>query len=82
MHRWSYLLASNQYAIEYKKGGSIGNADGLSRLPIPGPHTEETVHYFSPVSDMPINAKEVAEETDKDEQLRAVREMTCTDGQK
>lgn len=76
LHRWSNLLASYQYKIEYRKGGSIGNADRLSRLPLSRRTTDETVNYFSPIPDMPLTAKEVAKETDKDDELRMIREMT------
>src|SRR5277367_3572717 len=39
MLRWKLILASHDYEIKYKKGSSISNADGLSRLPIQGKAT-------------------------------------------
>ena len=33
--RWALTLSAYQYTIRHKSGTKIGNADGLSRLPIP-----------------------------------------------
>ena len=33
--RWALTLSAYQYTICHKSGTEIGNADGLSRLPIP-----------------------------------------------
>ena len=42
MQRWALLLSAHQYDIKYKKSDLHGNADGLSRLPLPVAHTEPT----------------------------------------
>ena len=35
IQRWALTLSAYQYNIRHKSGTEIGNADGLSRLPIP-----------------------------------------------
>ena len=35
IQRWALLLASYQYSIQYRPGSKMGNADGLSCLPLP-----------------------------------------------
>ena len=39
LQRYAIFLASMSYQIKYRKSGDHGNADGLSRLPLP--HTQE-----------------------------------------
>lgn len=82
LHRCLNFLASCQHKIVYRKGGLIGNADELSWLPLPRRSTNETVNYFCTIPDMPITAKEVAKETDKNDKLRRIREMTWHGGPK
>ena len=35
IQRWALMLGSYQYVIQYRPGTKMGNADGLSRLPLP-----------------------------------------------
>ena len=35
MQRWGIFLSAYQYDVEYKRSKEHGNADGLSRLPLP-----------------------------------------------
>ena len=35
IQRWSLLLSSYEYEIEYRPGSKVANADALSRLPLP-----------------------------------------------
>ena len=35
IQRWALLLSSYQYKIQYRPGKQLGNADALSRLPLP-----------------------------------------------
>ena len=35
MRRWRIFLSAYQYDVEYKRSKDHGNADGLSRLPLP-----------------------------------------------
>ena len=35
IQRWALTLSSYEYEISYKAGQTNGNADGLSRLPLP-----------------------------------------------
>lgn len=48
MQRWALLLAAHDYSIEYKKAELHGNANGLSRLPLPTLHSDklDTVDVF------------------------------------
>lgn len=44
--RWAILLSAYDYEIEYKKGKTITNADGLSRVPM-NTDTEVSCELFS-----------------------------------
>ena len=53
IQRWSLLLGSYDYTIEYKQGDHHANADCLSQLPLPTapsniPVPPETVHLIGP----------------------------------
>nr|XP_006813698.1 PREDICTED: uncharacterized protein K02A2.6-like [Saccoglossus kowalevskii] len=71
IQRWALTLANYQYQLEYKPGSNMGNADGLSRLPIkeqPGsvPVPEEVVLTLSTLDGSPVTAELVANWTARD----------------
>uniref|UniRef100_A0A5S6Q2K1 Reverse transcriptase domain-containing protein n=1 Tax=Trichuris muris TaxID=70415 RepID=A0A5S6Q2K1_TRIMR len=78
MIRWSIALSAYDYKIVYRPGKQIGNADALSRLPQPGNLTEVPppleVLLLESMTDPPITAKQIAEETTKDPVLSQVRD--------
>eukprot|EP00117_Sycon_ciliatum_P048530 scpid58587/ scgid34542/ len=64
------------YEIKYRKSGDHGNADGLSRLPLP--HTQEEnldwaeVFNMAQIDPLPVTAVEVARHTARDPVLAKV----------
>eukprot|EP00079_Xenopus_tropicalis_P035743 XP_017949514.1 PREDICTED: uncharacterized protein K02A2.6-like [Xenopus tropicalis] len=52
MQRWALFLAGYDYDIEFKRTAARANADGLSRLPLPGQETsEENAEYVNKYTD-------------------------------
>lgn len=77
MQRWALLLSGHDYDIKYRRSELHGNADGLSRLPLPvaRPMTRQNdIFYFQQVSDTPVTAKQVRHATRNDPVLSAVME--------
>ena len=75
-----------QYHLQYKCGESCGNADGLSRLPIPNPESvvpipEEFVLAVRLLNEPSVSASMIARWTDKDPILSKVRRFVQTDWQ-
>ncbi|XP_063049093.1 uncharacterized protein K02A2.6-like [Engraulis encrasicolus] len=75
VQRWATLLRAYEYKILYKPGKDHGNADGLSRLPLP--HTEEEddneqVLMLDVMEDPPITTAQVKQWTAKDQTLSQV----------
>lgn len=77
--RWAILLSAYDYEIEYKKGKSITNADGLSRVPM-NTDTEVSCELFSfnLSNTIPLNAFDIAGSTKKDRILQKVIEFTLS----
>ena len=69
------LLSAYQYDIQYKSTTEHGNADGLSRLPLPDSGTEDadakiaSLFNLSQLEILPITAKDIARETRRDRVL-------------
>ena len=66
---------TNNYDVEYKRSREHGNADGLSRLPLPPQLDQEEnreVFRVSLVDALPVTAAEIASETTKDPVLSQV----------
>lgn len=74
IQRWCLFLTQYDYEICYTKGSSMGNADGLSRLPLPNSTgiSHDFINFNSIMGDLPLNATSVAEATKQDEVLREV----------
>lgn len=75
MQRWALLLSGHDYDIKYRKSELHGNADGLSRLPLPvvrsvTQHTD--IFFFHQVEDAPVTAKQVRRATRNDPVLSSV----------
>lgn len=77
LQRWALLLSAYQYDIVYKASLEHANADGLSRLPLqkeaPQSNPEFRVSWLESV---PVSAKDIKKETDKDKILTKVRHLT------
>jgi hypothetical protein len=69
LQRYAIFLASNNYSTEYRKTANHGNADGLSRLPLPSSSTDEkdadfdTIYYASQFDNFPVSCDRVRRET-------------------
>lgn len=69
MQRWALLLSAHQYDIKYRKADLHGNADGLSRLPLPVTHTKSKpteIFYFKDVTVAPVTSAHVKKHTRAD----------------
>ena len=78
LQRWSLILSTYRYELEFQRTTEHGNADALSRFPMrskkkasPGLAAEEVYHteFFSAT----ISAEDVKRETEKDPELVTVR---------
>lgn len=77
--RWALMLSAYDYEIQYKQGKLIANADGLSRLPMPGrTDIPESLYSFNSVDNIPLNADNVVGATKKDVILAKVVDLTIT----
>lgn len=68
LQRWALLLSTYNYTIQYKPGKNIQNADGFSRNPLPEVEEQSAneVMYFSPLSCIPLDAGQIAQESTKE----------------
>ena len=77
IQRWALLLAAYDYELVYKEGQNHGNADGLSRLPLPDtiarvPTPGETILLMDRLETLPVGADHVADWTASDPVLQRV----------
>ena len=77
IRRWSLYLAMFEYTLKFRKTGAHGNADALSRLPLPveaPPPTEpaELVLLSQHLLDAPVSAEQIRNQTEKDSTLAPV----------
>ena len=67
LQRWAIFLSGYNYTIEYRKTSEYGNADGLSRLPLPntGKSFEKVcdLGYVTLLENVPVTFKQIAKET-------------------
>ncbi|XP_055711433.1 uncharacterized protein K02A2.6-like [Phlebotomus papatasi] len=79
MLRWRLIVGAYKYRIEYRKGTLHGNADALSRLPLPWPiiDVEEPDNgghiAMLEVESGPVTAKQIQKWTRKDSTLSRVK---------
>lgn len=79
MQSWALLLSAHTYEIRYRKAEQHGNADGLSRLPLPvtcpESRKQKDIFYFEQVTVAPVTSTQVRRCTWNDSILSAVMEM-------
>ena len=78
MQRWSLILGSYNYEIQYKDRKCMANADALSRLPLRTTHSEvpqppELVHLVEYLDSTPLSCTQIRTWTDHDPILSRVR---------
>lgn len=71
MQRWALTLAAYEYTLEYKEGSKHGNADALSRLPLPStpkvtPREGEVVMLMEHMNGTPLQVKQIRDWTRRD----------------
>ena len=76
MQRWALILSAYTYKIEFRPTTKHGNADGLSRLPLPdsfpvGNSIEPTIFQLG---HLPVTAEEVAAATRLDPTLKTLQQ--------
>jgi len=87
IQRWALTLAAYQYTIQFKKGIKNGNADALSRLPLPAQHTgpipqpAEMAFALELLEHGPIKAQDIKQLTNKDPIPAQVRSWVMIGGQ-
>uniref|UniRef100_A0A914YQN2 RNA-directed DNA polymerase n=1 Tax=Panagrolaimus superbus TaxID=310955 RepID=A0A914YQN2_9BILA len=69
--RWAIILSNYDYEIIYRKGEEMGNANGLSRLPLQNDdHEKKKLQEIKEIANVsPLNKKKIAEATQMDEEL-------------
>lgn len=73
LQRWALILSGYQYVINYRKGTLLGNADALSRLPLPEKaNVADCINYFNFTNDVLLDFQEIAKYTQKDVALSKV----------
>ncbi|XP_066511013.1 uncharacterized protein K02A2.6 [Hoplias malabaricus] len=74
LQRWALILSAHDYEIKYRKSSAHGNADGLSRLPLPDcpQHMDQNIFYFQMVDNTPVTAHQVKQATRTDPVLSKV----------
>lgn len=80
LQRWALILAAYTYEIQYKRSEQHSNADALSRLPVK-PDVDvvsNPIYRVSYLDDLPLTAREIAKETDRDPVLRVVKQLVLT----
>ena len=81
IQRWALTLASYEYEISYKAGQTNGNADGLSRLPLPVmpdsvPLPGETILLMEHLEGTPVHSGHIKAWTKRDPVLSQVLRYT------
>ena len=84
MQRWALTLSAYHYDIQFKPTAQHGNADGLSRLPLPRVSGEEEMgeaaaaHIINvkQINKLPVTAARLKEETASDPVLSKVLRYT------
>ena len=77
VQRWALTLAAYEYEIQYKAGITNGNADALSRLPLPEipdvtPIPGDTIKLMEHLEEIPLQSSQIREWTRGDPVLSKV----------
>ena len=80
IQRWALTLSAYSYTIEYKSGQLNGNADALSRLPLPTapanvPLPADTIHLLEQLNSTPVTATMIKKWTAQDPVLAKVKNL-------
>ena len=80
IQRWALTLSAYEYKISYKAGQTNGNADGLSRLPLPVmpesvPVPGETILLMEHLEGTPVHSGHIKEWTKRDPVLSQVHNL-------
>ena len=80
VQRWALTLSGYQYSIIHRPGDQMGNADGLSRLPVPiqndhTPQPWETVLLMERLNSSLVTARHIREWTSRDPELSKIRKQ-------
>ena len=79
LQRWAILLSAYTYDMEFKPTAAHGNADGLSRLPLPSESSEteaDTIFNIAQLDSLPVTSVQVCQATRSDPILSKVLEYT------
>ncbi|CAB4004480.1 LOW QUALITY PROTEIN: uncharacterized protein K02A2.6-like [Paramuricea clavata] len=84
IQRWALTLAAYEYKIQYKAGKNNGNADALSRLPLPKmplstPQPGETILLMEHLEETPVNSNQIRKWTKRDPVMSKL-ELSVEDG--
>ena len=77
IQRWALTLAKYKYNLQFRKSSAHGNADALSRLPLPEgpevvPDPPEVVLLMEHLDSSPVRASDVRRETSRNSLLSHV----------
>ncbi len=82
LQRWALLLAAHNYTIQYRSANDHGNADGLSRLPLPVQHSDRKdaveAYLIKKLDALPVCSSDIRKETRADPILCRVKEVVST----
>ena len=83
LQRWAIILSAYWYDIEFRRTQDHGNADGLSRLPLPSvrkSHTPSEAEIFNvaQIDSLPVTSSQLERATRRDSLLNKVRQYTKT----
>jgi len=83
LQRWALFLGAHQYNIVFKGTRQHGNADGLSRLPLPSDEHTSTVDpvelfHTTLVDALPVTNADIVRHTRNDPTLARVYELTVS----
>ena len=80
LQRWAIILSAYRYEIEFKPTRDHGNADGLSRLPLPKVSVSKPsavdVFNVSQLDSCPVTSQQLGQATRRDPILSKVRRYT------
>lgn len=80
LQTWTILLAAYNYDVEYRSTAKQCNADGLSRLPLPAPESEEistaALVNLTLIDALPMSRHQLWHSTERDHVLSRIVKYT------